>query len=289
MSLPVAPRSLSSVVSTTSIGRRLRRGQELQRVRADPGRRRPQRRDQVAPEGHRDVVAGVEREPRGGPLRRSRTFQPATPRATWTCRNRPVRRRGSASTRRRGPAARSAADAAPGRVVARADRASSPAGGFASASPVASVDLSSAHLAHCRAAGRRTTVDVIACEGPNACQCLATVCLAPAPRGDRNARCSPTELTSHSAHPQLPPTDRAGRAGLRDHGRGATPGRMGVHRAVRAGVHGHHPGVPRTIAGQPVAEDQLARRNRAGAEQPGARRRHWRPASDVREPVLRAR
>ena len=69
--------------------------------------------------------------------------------------------------------------------------------------------------------------------------------------------------------------------------RGATPSRMGLHRAVRAGVHGHHPGVPRTVAGQPVAEDQLARGDRAGAQQPGARCRHRRPAGDVREPVLR--
>ena len=93
---------------------RLRRGQELQLVRADPGRHRPQRGDHVGPEGHRVVVAGVERQPRSRPFSpAARTCRPATRRATSTCRSPPVRRRGSASTRPRGPAARSAADAAP--------------------------------------------------------------------------------------------------------------------------------------------------------------------------------
>ena len=57
---------------------RLRRGQELQLVRADPGRHRPQRRDQVAPEGHRVVVTRVERQPRGESFagRRGRSREP---------------------------------------------------------------------------------------------------------------------------------------------------------------------------------------------------------------------
>ena len=187
---------------------RLRRGQQLQLVRADPGRHRPQRGDHVAPEGHRVVVAGVERQPRSRPLagRRGRVL-PATPRATWTCRNRPVRRRGSASTRPRGPAARSAADAAPGQVVARADRASSPARGFASASPVASVDLWSAHLAHYRARVAVTAVGRHSLLGPNARQCLAAVVWLLHHEETAMPDVPRPELSSHSAHPHLPPTD----------------------------------------------------------------------------------
>ena len=172
------------------------------------------------------------------------------------------------------PRTRHQAGRGPGR------RASSPARGFASASPVASVDLWSAHLAHCRAGVAVTAVDVIACIGPNARQRLAAVV-----RLLHHEETAMPDAPRPRTQPQRPPApathDRAGRAGPRTPAE-TTPGRMGVHRALRAGVHGHHPGVPRTIAGQPVAEDQLAGGNRAGAEQPGARRRHWRPASDVR-------
>ena len=67
----------------------------------------------------------------------------------------------------------------------------------------------------------------------------------------------------------------------------ATPGRLGFITLYTAGVHGHHPGAHRAAAGHPGAEDQLAGRDRAGAEQPGTRRRHRRPGGDVRQPVLR--
>ena len=107
--------------------------------------------------------------------------------------------------------------------------------------------------------------------------------LAPAPRGDRNARRFP----NRAQQPQRPPAATSHRRAGRGHGHGSTPGRVGLHRALRTGVHGHDPGVPRAAAGQPVAEDQLARRNRPCPQQPGARRRHRRPARDVREPVLR--
>ena len=62
---------------------------------------------------------------------------------------------------------------------------------------------------------------------------------------------------------------------------------MGVHRAVRAGVHGHHPAVSRAPAGEPVVEGQLAGGDRTGTQQPGARRGDRRPAGNVRQPVLR--
>ena len=62
---------------------------------------------------------------------------------------------------------------------------------------------------------------------------------------------------------------------------------MAFRRAVRVGLHRHHPAVPRTAAGQPVVEGQRARGHRPGAQQPVAGRRGRRVPRHVRQPVLR--
>ena len=64
-------------------------------------------------------------------------------------------------------------------------------------------------------------------------------------------------------------------------------GRMGLHLAVHAGVHQYVAGAHRTPAGHPGPEGQLARRDRAGAQQPLARRRRRRAGGDARQSSLR--
>ena len=64
-------------------------------------------------------------------------------------------------------------------------------------------------------------------------------------------------------------------------------GRVELHRAVRTGLHRHHPALPGTAAGQPVFEGQRSRRHRPGTQQPLAGGRGRGVSRDVRQPVLR--
>ena len=94
-----------------------------------------------------------------------------------------------------------------------------------------------------------------------------------------------TQFTSHPLSPASP--SHGGTSGLRDRGGRPAPGRMGLHLALHAGVHGHEPAVPRPLAGDLA----LKVNSLVGIEQApsslslvAGRRR---PARDVRQPVLR--
>ncbi len=113
----------------------------------------------------------------------------------------------------------------------------------------------------------------------------------PGPEGPAGGQRSPALITCCRSSKKRRPLGRrfSGFGGDRD-GPWTThsaPGRLGLHRAVRAGVPGHHPGAHRTAPGHPGVEGQLAGRDRAGTEQPGAGDRGRRSAGDGRQPVLR--
>ena len=206
---------------------RLRRGKQLQLVRADPRRRRPQRGDHVAPEGHRVVVAGVERQPCSGLLagrcRRPREPLREQPRLAEAgrCGDEGQLRRGTAVQLLDQPRTRHQPWSWPGPIELRLQQAA-----FASASPVASVDLWSAHLAHCSVRVAVTTAGAIACLKRTRASARDPVWLL-----HHEETAMPdvprTELSSHSAHPHRPPTVGMDELVSRDHGRGSYAGSDG--------------------------------------------------------------
>ena len=103
----LAPRSLSSEVSTSRIGAggpRAAAGRPASTPR--PGTAVPQRGDHVGPEARRVAVVAVQRQPRRrAPWSARRASHSAS---RWSCRSRPARRRAPAWRRSRRPGARAA-------------------------------------------------------------------------------------------------------------------------------------------------------------------------------------